>query len=235
MNQASLGIQLRILISLVCLLKGEVVAIGLLLLLAGFWLASANYPTAQNLGSSVGQFGRLVDPVLEQRYEDAMMATGVGALLLLVGLVVVIIGAAIRPSEPSLQLVSPTPSASGAAGLTPFERRIMTLCPECNAPISRAATMCPSCGKLLDNAKVSQQPTVQQMIDEGRVSLEPMRTPERVPQPRLGTEYGGVVRRIERVFCYYCGQPMPSNAMFCRICGKKQEHPPSDTDLITHP
>ena len=26
----------------------------------------------------------------------------------------------------------------------------------------------------------------------------------------------------ERVFCHYCGQTMPSDAMFCRKCGRKQ-------------
>jgi ribosomal protein L40E len=217
------------------ILKGEIVVIGFLLVLVGFWFASANYPTFQNLQSSIGQVGRVVDPELEQEYENAMTATFGGALLLVVGFVAVIIGAATGPSQASAELVSPTRSASEAATLTPLERRIMTLCPECKAPISRAATMCPSCGNCLNNAKVSEQPTVQQMIDEGKISLEAARIPEHVPQPRLETEHAHAARRIERVFCYYCGQAMPSDAVFCRICGKKQEHPSSDADLVTRP
>jgi ribosomal protein L40E len=66
------------------------------------------------------------------------------------------------------------------------------------------------------------------MIDEGKISLEAARMPEEVPQPKLETEHAHAMRRIERVFCYYCGQAMPSDAVFCRICGKKQEHPRSD-------
>jgi ribosomal protein L40E len=30
--------------------------------------------------------------------------------------------------------------------------------------------------------------------------------------------------KTHRVFCYYCGEPMPSDAAFCRRCGRKQEH-----------
>jgi uncharacterized membrane protein/ribosomal protein S26 len=206
------------------ILKGAVVFIGFLLVLVGFWLASANYPTVQNLESSLGQFGRWVDPELERRYESAMMATYGGAFLLVVGFAAIIIGAAIGPSQPASHLAPPKPSASGVGGLTPLERRIMTLCPECQAPISKAASICPSCGKSLDEAKVSKQPTVQEMIDAGKIRLEPARIPEQAPPPRLETERVVGVGRIERVFCYYCGQPMPSDAVFCRTCGKKQEH-----------
>lgn len=195
-----------------------------MLILAGFWLVAANYPTAQELQSSVGQFGRFVSEDLQRRYENAMTATYGGGFLIVVGFLAAIIGAAWASPQPVSPPATPKPEVGGIGGLTPLERRIMTLCPECQAPIPRAATRCSSCNNLLDETKVSKQQTIQEMIDAGKIRDVPAWTTQ-APAPRLEAERGEVLRRIEKVFCYYCGEPMPLDAVFCRRCGKKQEHP----------
>lgn len=94
------------------------------------------------------------------------------------------------------------------------------VCEKCNVRV------CPSCGGQLtiEHAsseficercckKESQLLTRQTGVTTGGIFIQ---TPLQPTKQREATETGQVVH------CYYCGAPMPTDAVFCRKCGKSQ-------------
>jgi ribosomal protein L40E len=75
-------------------------AIGGVLLVVGFVLLAMSYPTVQNLQTSLGQLGQLLNPSLNQEYRQALMTTYIGGFLGVLGFIFLIVGAAVSGSPP---------------------------------------------------------------------------------------------------------------------------------------
>lgn len=75
------------------------VVIGSLMLICGFGLALAAYPTVQDYQTTGGQIVRALDEEAQQEYESAVMVLRLGSCLGMIGLVLLIIGIAIKSSS----------------------------------------------------------------------------------------------------------------------------------------
>lgn len=198
--------------------------IGVVLLMAGFWAFAASYPIVQELQSTLGQVGRAVDPSVQERYQAAVSTTQFGGFVALVRFILLAVGLAAtsHPTGDVVKEVSTPGVRVGGVPLTLQERKLMTICPSCRSPIARAASECPSCGQSMTRADLSSQPSIQDLVESGKLRLE-MEQPTGYAVPGVGRQEARGM--IEKVFCYYCGTAIPSDATFCRRCGKKQEHP----------
>jgi ribosomal protein S27AE len=123
-------------------------AVGVVLLMIGFVLVAMNYPTVQNLQTSLGQVGRIVNQSLEQQYQQALTITYVGGFLGLFGFILLIAGAVMSPSatQPPTS-IRPLPIAVPASD---DERAQQRRAVERNLVLTDE---CPKCGE--------------QMIDQG--------------------------------------------------------------------
>ena len=100
------------------------------------------------------------------------------------------------------------------------DRRVMTLCPRCGEPIPRAALRCGSCGESMDEMDLASQPTIQELIDTGKIAgiRKEARVPAR-PSPPMGATSPAMIP--QRKFCRECGAKVPRDSMYCEECGSR--------------
>jgi ribosomal protein L40E len=198
------------------------------MLLVGFMAVAATYPTVQDLQSTMGQVGRFVDPQIQQRYESAVSTMQLGGLLIVVGFIVLVIGSVAGGAQPTAVLreapigrQTPKMYVAGAE-LARDDLSVMTTCPNCSRPIPRGASKCESCGHLMGHEDLANRPSLKELIDSGKIRVE-----TGPPVAVAGQPPSTIVEptTVEKVFCYYCGAPIPSDAVYCRGCGRKQRHP----------
>jgi hypothetical protein len=140
-------------IELIGLVSGPAVGVGVFLLLIGFIAFASGYPTVQELQTSLGQIGRLVDPNLQQRYQTALLTTEAGGLMLLVGFIVLVVGLASGHKHSTIYQPS---SATGdqehlsvvpcpSSGSKTHDETVF--CIFCGCKLSSAARYCRKCGR----------------------------------------------------------------------------------------
>jgi ribosomal protein L40E len=75
--------------------------------------------------------------------------------------------------------------------------KVFTGCPSCGAPLNPSAQFCEKCGKKLYETKTS--PPVMENVVTTNVQQQTQTT--------------------ETIFCYRCGNKLPSDAKICDLCG----------------
>lgn len=123
-------------------MKGEVLAVGAVLLIVGFLVFWTGYSVVQQLSTSLGELGRALSPEAQTQYNQAQIQTMIGGILAFIGLVMCIYGAAAKSPE----------RARREALHAPPQRTIPTspakrFCTNCGAELSASAAYCPSCGQ----------------------------------------------------------------------------------------
>jgi hypothetical protein len=139
-------------IELIGLVSGPAVGVGVLLLLIGFVAFANGYPTVQELQTSLGQMGRLVDPNLQQRYQTALLTTEAGGLMLLVGFIVLVVGLASGHRHTTIYQPSSATRDQGHLDVVPWPSGAEThdetvFCIFCGYKLSPTARYCRRCGR----------------------------------------------------------------------------------------
>ena len=77
-------------------MRGGVLAVGVILLIVGFFIFWNGYTVTQEYQTSLGQLGRFFSSEAQEQYSQGQLFTMIGGILALIGFITSIYGAAAK-------------------------------------------------------------------------------------------------------------------------------------------